>query len=71
MNDAIVETPQCALSLSETEWAKENIELVLIDEAHHTPAKTWEQILINFSLHLYPDAAGAKECVLRLRRKTI
>lgn len=49
MNDAIVATPQCALSLSETEWAKENIELVLIDEAHHTPAKTWEQILINLS----------------------
>ena len=25
MNDAIVATPQCALSLSETEWAKENL----------------------------------------------
>lgn len=49
MNDAIVATPQCALSLSETEWAKGNIEFVLIDEAHHTPAKTWEQILINLS----------------------
>jgi len=43
MNDAIVATPQCALSLSETEWAKENIELVLIDEARHTPVKTFEQ----------------------------
>ncbi len=49
MNDAIIATPRCALSLSETEWARENIELVLIDEAHHTPAKTWEQILINLN----------------------
>lgn len=47
--DVIVATPKCALSLSETEWAKENIDLVEIDEAHHTPAKTWQQILINLS----------------------
>ncbi len=45
--DVIVATPTCALSLSESEWAKENIDLVEVDEAHHTPAKTWEQILIN------------------------
>lgn len=45
--DVIVATPQCALSLSETEWAVKNITLVEIDEAHHTPAKTWQQILIN------------------------
>lgn len=45
--DVIVATPQCALSLSETEWAKKNISLVEVDEAHHTPAKTWQQILIN------------------------
>lgn len=45
--DVIVATPQCALSLSETEWAVENIDLVEIDEGHHRPAKTWEQILVN------------------------
>ena len=45
--DVIVATPQCALSLSETEWAVKNITLVEIDEAHHTPARTWQQILIN------------------------
>jgi len=47
--DVIVATPACALSLSESEWAKEHIDLVEVDEAHHTPAKTWEQILINLS----------------------
>lgn len=47
--DVIIATPQCALSLSETNWAKNNITLVEIDEAHHTPAKTWQQILINIS----------------------
>ena len=45
--DVIVATPQCALSLSETEWAVKNITLVEIDEGHHRPAKTWEQILVN------------------------
>ena len=45
--DVIIATPQCALSLSETEWAKKKITLVEVDEAHHTPAKTWQQILIN------------------------
>lgn len=45
--DVIVATPQCALSLSETDWAKKKITLVEVDEAHHTPAKTWQQILIN------------------------
>lgn len=48
--DVIVATPSCALSLSETEWAKNNIDLVEIDEAHHTPAKTWSQILINLKV---------------------
>lgn len=45
--DVIVATPQCALSLSETDWAKKKITLVEVDEAHHTPAKTWQKILIN------------------------
>ena len=47
MADAIIATPQCALSLSETDWAVKKISLVEVDEAHHTPAKTWQQILIN------------------------
>lgn len=47
--DVIVASPQCALSLSETDWAIKNITLVEVDEAHHTPAKTWQQILINLN----------------------
>lgn len=47
--DVIVATPQCALSLSESDWATSNITLVEIDEAHHTPAKTWQQILVNLN----------------------
>lgn len=47
--DVIVATPQCALSLSESAWGKINIDLVQVDEAHHSPAKTWQQILINLS----------------------
>lgn len=46
-SDVIIATPNCALSLSESQWAKENIGLVEIDEAHHVPAATWQQILIN------------------------
>lgn len=48
--DIIVATPNCALSLSESDWAKENIDLVEVDEAHHSPAKTWQQILVNLSV---------------------
>lgn len=48
-SDVIIATPICALSLSENEEARNQFDLVLIDEAHHVPAKTWEQILINMS----------------------
>ena len=48
-SDVIIATPSCALSLSETEWARNNIDLVEVDEAHHSPAKTWQQILVNLS----------------------
>lgn len=47
--DVIIATPNCALSLSESTWAKENIDIVEIDEAHHSPAKTWKKILINLN----------------------
>lgn len=48
-HDVIVSTPNCALSLSESDMIKQKIDIVLIDEAHHVPARTWEQILINLS----------------------
>ena len=51
--DVIAATPQCALSLSETEWAVKNITLVEIDEGHHRPAKTWEQILVNLKTAIH------------------
>lgn len=44
--DVIVASPQCALSLSES-TINEQFDLVLIDEAHHVPAVTWQQILLN------------------------
>jgi superfamily II DNA or RNA helicase len=43
----IIATPTCALSLTKNSDANKLIDLVLIDEAHHVPAKTWEQILVN------------------------
>ena len=45
--EVVIATPQCALSLSETAWAQSNIDLVQVDEAHHSPAKTWTQVLVN------------------------
>ncbi len=45
--DVIIATPTCALSLSVEKAIRESIDLVLIDEAHHSPATTWEQILVN------------------------
>lgn len=53
-SDVIIATPQCALSISEDDEVKKQFDIVLIDEAHHAPAKTWEQILINigFAKHV-------------------
>lgn len=48
--DVVVATPQCALSLSSVENVRVNFDIVLVDEAHHVPAKTWEQILVNMNL---------------------
>ena len=47
--DVIIATPQVGLSLSHIDNLKNNIDLVLIDEAHHVPAKTWTEILDNFN----------------------
>ena len=44
--DVVLATPQCALSLSESVLSND-FDLVLVDEAHHVPAPTWQQILIN------------------------
>lgn len=43
----IIATPACSLSLTENDEVNKLFDLVLIDEAHHVPAKTWEQILVN------------------------
>lgn len=43
--DVIVATPQGANSILENKPVE--FDLVLIDEAHHSPARTWQQILIN------------------------
>ena len=45
-SDVVVATSQCALSLSE-DTISTTFDLILIDEAHHSAAPTWRQILIN------------------------
>lgn len=45
--DVIISTPQCALPLSEDNSIISLFDLVIIDEAHHEPAKTWRTILTN------------------------
>ena len=47
--DVIVVTPQVGLSLSKAENIRSKFDLVLIDEAHHVPAKTWTEILENIN----------------------
>lgn len=44
--DVVVASPQCALTLSDNPICR-LFDLVLIDEAHHVPAVTWQQILCN------------------------
>lgn len=43
--DVVIATYQCALSIAKNE-IKDTFDLVLIDEAHHIPAPTWQQILL-------------------------
>ncbi|MFW5794766.1 MAG: DEAD/DEAH box helicase [Bacillota bacterium] len=45
--EVVVATPICALSLSKYSKYKNLFDLTLIDEAHHVPAKTWTEILLN------------------------
>lgn len=44
--DVVVATPQVALSLSENE-IKASFDYIIVDEAHHVPAQTWQSILNN------------------------
>lgn len=43
--DVIISTHICAQELCKFDWAKDNIDLLIVDEAHHTPAKTWMDII--------------------------
>ena len=47
--DVVVATPICALSLTNNDQFKKLFDLTLIDEAHHVPAKTWTEILLNMA----------------------
>lgn len=47
MADVVIATPTVGLSLSNSDIMKRKFDLVLIDEAHHVPAKTWTEILEN------------------------
>lgn len=44
--DVTIATPICALSLSEHQ-IRDQFDLVIIDEAHHEPAGTWQSVLEN------------------------
>ena len=47
--DIVVATPQVGLSVSKVNNIRRKFDLVLIDEAHHVPAKTWTEILENMN----------------------
>ena len=47
-NDVTIATPICALSLTKNK-IKNEFDLVIIDEAHHEPAKTWKSVLNNMT----------------------
>jgi superfamily II DNA or RNA helicase len=47
--DVVVATPQGGVTISNANEIKSKFDLVLIDEAHHVPAKTWSEILENMN----------------------
>lgn len=49
-SDVIVTTPLGAWNMSKNSNCSEIIDLVLVDEAHHEPAKKWREALDNFKL---------------------
>ncbi|WP_342540343.1 DEAD/DEAH box helicase family protein [Heyndrickxia sp. FSL K6-6286] len=48
-SDVVVATPQGAWNISMNPKCSELFDLVLVDEAHHEPAKKWREALENFS----------------------
>ena len=46
--DVVVATPNVAFTLSNNEEARSLFDLIIIDEAHHLPAKTWSNLIKNF-----------------------
>ncbi|MFL2123723.1 DEAD/DEAH box helicase [Marinilactibacillus psychrotolerans] len=67
-SNVIVATPRVGLSISRMENIRNEFDLVLIDEAHHVPAKTWTEILenINEAKHVLFTATS-----FRMDNKTI
>lgn len=47
-SDVVVTTPQGALEISKFEHCAKEFDLILIDEAHHEPAKKWREAINNF-----------------------
>lgn len=48
-SDVIVATPHGAYNLSISTEIKDEFDLILVDEAHHEPAKKWREALENFT----------------------
>ena len=65
--DVVVATPQVALTLSESAVNTE-FDYVIIDEAHHVPAETWQKILGNMS---HANSLLVTATPFRLDKKTI
>lgn len=70
--NVIVASPQCALSLSETDWAIKNITLVEVDEAHHSSAsKVWSSTYKNLPDYIqWVDEIGRKITNSTIKVKT-
>ena len=63
----VVATPQVALTLSESD-IKTEFDYIIIDEAHHVPAETWQKILANMS---HASSLLVTATPFRLDKKTI
>lgn len=65
--DVVVGTPQVSLSLSESD-ASSLFDYVVVDEAHHVPAETWQNILKNMK---HAEALLVTATPFRLDKKEI
>src|SRR5665648_49073 len=65
--DVVIATPQVALSLSEND-VKTSFDYIIIDEAHHVPAQTWQSILDNME---HADAIVFTATPFRMDKKEI